>query len=487
MLDKNETQGVGLLESDWLGFQGEGDFEGEEYDRDELAFSEGDVPQVQPLIPEDEALAENAISVFRRNLSHIDRLTPEQEKELGESMEALYFTMVTAIMVRRPTAKVFVALLKLIVEKPLTLPLVGDKEAYYILLREFQELIKPATKKKALEQAVRVFESFLDSGTRKKTLPDDVQLAIQSIQWPGPLLVAILNRFLRLNYGKGKIDSALQAYMLHYGCAKATKKNTEQTKIFQQYIVNYFQMRDTFVLKNIPLVFSITNRYCLHSASYAEMLQEGIVGLIRAAEKYRASTGNRFSTYAYTWIESKVRLARVRSNSLVPLTPKLNTELSRVHQCIEALKAKGEKPNVELLARRLKSEPTKIQGLLDLKRGMISFDSTLSGDEGSTLHNRYADDALDIPDDIGLSELQQRLQAVLPKVLTPREVRVVNSRFGMNTTKQKTLVRLGKELKVSGENVRLIEQNALNKLKAYLLQHPVGKDLLLFLSDSQRL
>ncbi len=433
----------------------------------------------------DDALVDSALGLFRRNLSQFERLSPEEEKALGVELEQLYFDIVNAILVRQISAKDFLAVLKRVARSPVKLPAVGDKQSYYILLREIKELTTPSTKMDALHKVIGVFTDFTNNRQKGDAiLPNEVQQAIKTIAWPGPFIIAVARRYVVNSDSKTQLDLALQKYLKHHGHPLSVKIKPSKTSDLLTLTRRYYPLRDALVVKNIPLVFSIVNRYCLHSTTFPELLQEGIIGLIRAAEKYRVSTGNRFSTYAYTWIESKVRAARVKNNSLVPISPDLNTELARLYSCISELRVDGRNYDNHSLAKKLDSSPQRIQELLNLKRGIISFDSSLFSDEASTLHVKYPDKKSDTVKDVSDQELRQRLQELLPKVLNEREVFVINTRFGLNTIEQRTLGFIGKELSVSGESVRLIELNALKKLRNYLEVEPAGKDLFLCLLDS---
>lgn len=212
------------------------------------------------------------------------------------------------------------------------------------------------------------------------------------------------------------------------------------------------------------LVSAIARKYQGRGLDVVDIVQEGNIGLMRAAEKFDHHQGFRFATYATWWIRSDLQRAIADQTRTIRLPSPIIHKLVRVRRAArEAYQNAGMAPSVEELAAQAGVSADEVSGLMQL-HNTISIQSPV-GRDGATLQDSLVDrEVPDLLDAVAAGELDERLRRAL-SVLDPRQARVLRARFGIGAEGERTLADLGREFGLSRERIRQIEAAALRRMR----------------------
>lgn len=239
--------------------------------------------------------------------------------------------------------------------------------------------------------------------------------------------------------------------------------------------------RTCFIEANLGWVYKIARRYVRtgneHGLEYDDLVQEGRIGLMRAVDKFEPERGNKFSTMATWWIRQAITRALDDQQSAVHIPAYQLTRLRRMHRIEQQLQQKlGRQPLVSELAEAAEMTVELVETLQDVRRirDLRSLDEALSDeDERLTLGSTLADEDDDTEGRALASASNDALLETLQDVLSPRERRVLDLRYGF-TGREHTLDEIGKKLKVTRERIRQIEERALRKLRQPKVAHTLS-------------
>ncbi len=232
------------------------------------------------------------------------------------------------------------------------------------------------------------------------------------------------------------------------------------------FIEDGWAAREHLITANSRLVISVAKKYMGRGVPFLDLIQEGNIGLIRAAKKFDYRRGHKFSTYATWWIRQAVTRAIADQGRTIRVPVHMGDQINRLlrtsHQLTQML---GRDPTTEELAESLGVTPKKVENMIQVARRPISLETPTDEEEDSILSDFIQDNDSPAPTDIVThSLLREQLRDVLHS-LPPREVRILQLRYGLHDGQSYTLEEVGRKMGVTRERVRQIEAQALSRLR----------------------
>jgi RNA polymerase primary sigma factor len=234
----------------------------------------------------------------------------------------------------------------------------------------------------------------------------------------------------------------------------------------QHFVRDGWAAREHLITANSRLVISVAKKYMGRGVPFLDLIQEGNIGLIRAAKKFDYRRGHKFSTYATWWIRQAVTRAIADQGRTIRVPVHMGDQINKLlrtqHQLTQRL---GRDPVVEELADALEVTPQKVENMIQVSRRPLSLETPTDDEEDSVLGDFIQDEEIPAPDDTATYNLlREHLLGVLDG-LPPREVRILQLRYGLMDGQAYTLEEVGRKMGVTRERVRQIEAQALSRLR----------------------
>jgi RNA polymerase primary sigma factor len=242
--------------------------------------------------------------------------------------------------------------------------------------------------------------------------------------------------------------------------------NPERSIDLQRLIEDGWGAREHLITANSRLVISVAKKYMGRGVPFLDLIQEGNIGLIRAAKKFDYRRGHKFSTYATWWIRQAVTRAIADQGRTIRVPVHMGDQINKLlrvsHQLTQEL---GRDPSPEELGVVLGVSSKKVENMIQVARRPISLETPTDEEEDSVLGDFIEDEESPAPSEAATRNLlRQQLEEVLSS-LPPREVRILQLRYGLLDGQSYTLEEVGRKMGVTRERVRQIEAQALSRLR----------------------
>jgi RNA polymerase primary sigma factor len=273
---------------------------------------------------------------------------------------------------------------------------------------------------------------------------------------------------LDLTPGAGGTTDALQLFLNDLGRYPLLNA-AEEVALAKQIERGDLAAKERMVNCNLRLVVANAKKYQGHGVSLLDLIQDGIIGLNRAVEKFDYRKGFKFSTYATWWIRQACQRAVANQSATIRIPVHVQERRAKLRRARQRLETQlGRAPTVEELAEAAQLKLSHAEEALDAVEASVSLNQTI-GDGDQEFGDLFADTTTEDPIELADSSLErERLHEALAQ-LDERERRVLELRFGLGETEEATsLEQIGRELGFTRERIRQIEAEALNRLHALL-------------------
>ena len=259
-----------------------------------------------------------------------------------------------------------------------------------------------------------------------------------------------------------RIERGRRAREVMAGSTVSVRRRRE----LQLLIEDGWAAREHLITANSRLVISVAKKYMGRGVPFLDLIQEGNIGLIRAAKKFDYRRGHKFSTYATWWIRQAVTRAISDQGRTIRVPVHMGDQINKLlrisHQLTQRL---GREPSTDELAEALTVTPKKVENMIQVARRPLSLETPTDEEEDSVLGDFIEDEESPAPAETVTQNLLREHLAEVLNTLPPREVRILQLRYGLLDGQSYTLEEVGRKMGVTRERVRQIEAQALSRLR----------------------
>ena len=270
---------------------------------------------------------------------------------------------------------------------------------------------------------------------------------------------------------------SLELYLREIG-SKETLSSAEEASLAKRIRAGEQEALNELTEANLRFVVSIAKQYANQGVALEDLINEGNVGLIRAAKGFDESKGCRFITYAVWWIRQAILQALAEQSRIVRLPLNRVGELYKMGRAARELgHSLGRNPSTNEIADELDVSRGDVEGMMSIHSTHLSLDSPVYEGSDKTFQEMISDDDDIPPDEAVVLTAMKRSVAGMLDILDQRERTIIQLFFGINTDRRHTLAEIGRTMGISRERVRQLKNRAISKLN----DKTDSKNLLLYL------
>ena len=260
-------------------------------------------------------------------------------------------------------------------------------------------------------------------------------------------------------------DTSLDKYLHEIGKVELITAEKE-VDLAQRIHNGDLNARDSLINANLRFVVSVAKQYQNKGMSLPDMINEGNLGLIKAAERFDETRGFKFISYAVWWIRQSILQALAEKARIVRLPLNRFSNINKVKRAITVLEQKHERePTIDEITQALELTPTDVTEAIKNTGQYISFDAPLAQDEESNMYDVLLSEDTSSPDkELLIDSLREEIERIV-NTLTPREANIIRLTFGLNGKRVHTLGEIGEKYNLTRERVRQIREKAIKRLK----------------------
>ncbi len=392
--------------------------------------------------------------------SHYPLLTADQERQIDLRKWAAARRCARLLLQDTRGRELISELVHACLASPPEVDHFDPRSLYFTLRKDIVDLLPGSKGEKQLQ-------TFSKQLSGNHTTIDKLLTSISKMAWPTTLVTGLVIIHLR-RQGMPLPDlmaDALCIWQPAWSRRYLPVGSVSPDRTLQRALNQYVKARDKLVMHNLRLVHKLAWDHPARSIPQRDLVQDGIIGLIRAAEKFDVSRGFRFTTYAYPWINQHLQRATENRGSLITYPAHVVQEINQLHRARMAhVELTGHDPGIEVLAEETGFDADKVNRLRRLSNITVSIDHP-EAEDNDLRH------AASIPDPDSERAVEDTERTSVAKLLwqhidklEEREQAVITGRWGLDGRPQRTFAQLADQLHVSREWVRQLEKSALKKL-----------------------
>lgn len=411
---------------------------------------------------------EKDIELMFAEARRYDLLTAEQEQSIDSTKWSAVREIYALIAENDELSQYLAQFCRECLENPPQIQRFPNRDLHFVLRRELAALFNDGSHADQSRNVAKKLSELKTSAARLKH--------VESLELPASLTIGIAVAILRRAGGQfaDTVADAIGHWQRHWQTpVPSFALDHDLLSAIKKQLRTYTEARDRLVMHNLRLVYSIASRYKGRGVGYLDLVQEGTLGLIRAAEKFEYEKGFRFSTYCFNWITQAVRRYVGDAGTLIRFPTHVQEQIGRLYKERYAEQARtGQEADAETIAANAGMDPDKARELLQLRNLTVSLDAPKFDEDDETLVDGLVGETFgEAGDDAEQASLGNFLGNAIGR-LEANERQVVLARWGLQNGPPLSRAEIADKLGVSREWVRQLERSALKKLKGQIdVQH----------------